>query len=260
MQEIKKLPALPQIAYCKLNRASRLLESDIEDLLHWGAIGAIDLCCCLDGFVVDFITFVDKSSEDFIAWVPDCKFINLTPFANISLSSWDIKPPFDGTLNGYWSLTYDSLRKIENHGKISINDVWVYSMSTDGIYAQSKLERKLRDEDLFITLDDLWITYPNLEKIHNVLTKGTMLSHIYNDVNLAQKIQNHTQPPQIRVTAKQSQMIKALIQVHPDLKDLINTPHSLFNKLELLLGSRGILCPALDSNTIADWLKKAERI
>ncbi|HFJ4332795.1 TPA: hypothetical protein ACGUIF_004822 [Serratia liquefaciens] len=42
-------PKLPPLEYCHIDRASRLLECEIEDILHWHEIGAIKICIRLDG-------------------------------------------------------------------------------------------------------------------------------------------------------------------------------------------------------------------
>lgn len=42
-------PKLPPLEYCHIVRASRLLECEIEDILHWHEIGAIKICIRLDG-------------------------------------------------------------------------------------------------------------------------------------------------------------------------------------------------------------------
>lgn len=40
---------LPPLEYCSLDRASRLLMCEVEDLFHWHEIGAIQLCIRFDG-------------------------------------------------------------------------------------------------------------------------------------------------------------------------------------------------------------------
>ncbi|MGM1332328.1 hypothetical protein ACS0TW_41875, partial [Klebsiella michiganensis] len=43
-RNIWKLNNLPPLEYCSISRAKKLLKCEIEDLLHWHDIGAINLC------------------------------------------------------------------------------------------------------------------------------------------------------------------------------------------------------------------------
>jgi hypothetical protein len=43
-RNIWKLNNLPPLEYCSISRAKKLLNCEIEDLLHWHDIGAISLC------------------------------------------------------------------------------------------------------------------------------------------------------------------------------------------------------------------------
>lgn len=39
----KTLPPIPPLEFCKIDRAARILDCEIEDILHWSLIGAINL-------------------------------------------------------------------------------------------------------------------------------------------------------------------------------------------------------------------------
>ncbi len=43
-RNIWKLNNLPPLEYCSIARAQKLLQCELEDLLHWHDIGAISLC------------------------------------------------------------------------------------------------------------------------------------------------------------------------------------------------------------------------
>lgn len=43
-RNIWKLNNLPPMEYCSLARAQKLLNCELEDILHWHDIGAINLC------------------------------------------------------------------------------------------------------------------------------------------------------------------------------------------------------------------------
>ncbi|MGL5954539.1 MAG: hypothetical protein ACRCZ3_15665 [Providencia rustigianii] len=45
-----KAKKLPEMEYCSIKRASKLLECEVEDLLHFAEIGAIELCIKLQRF------------------------------------------------------------------------------------------------------------------------------------------------------------------------------------------------------------------
>ncbi|MCL6376738.1 hypothetical protein EXT57_05100 [Pectobacterium brasiliense] len=50
LQSIWEKNNIPALEYCKLDRATELLECKINDLLHWAEIGAIELCINFSGF------------------------------------------------------------------------------------------------------------------------------------------------------------------------------------------------------------------
>ena len=43
-RNIWKQNNIPPLEYCSISRAQKLLDCEIEDLLHWHDIGAINLC------------------------------------------------------------------------------------------------------------------------------------------------------------------------------------------------------------------------
>lgn len=47
-RNIWKLNNLPPMEYCSLARAQKLLNCELEDILHWHDIGAINLCLKLN--------------------------------------------------------------------------------------------------------------------------------------------------------------------------------------------------------------------
>lgn len=57
-------PKLLPLEYCSLDRAARLLGCEVQDLLHWGSIGAIKLCLngAGSGVLLD-IEKVDKAKN-----------------------------------------------------------------------------------------------------------------------------------------------------------------------------------------------------
>lgn len=44
-------PSLPLLEYCKLDRAARLLDCELSDLLHWASIGEIEVCVMLNNAI-----------------------------------------------------------------------------------------------------------------------------------------------------------------------------------------------------------------
>lgn len=44
-------PSLPLLEYCKLDRAARLLDCEVSDLLHWASIGEIEVCVMLNNAI-----------------------------------------------------------------------------------------------------------------------------------------------------------------------------------------------------------------
>ncbi|MEC5700363.1 hypothetical protein [Klebsiella variicola] len=55
---------IPPMEYFTLDRAASILQCDIDDLLHYGVIGAIPLCVMMRGFPSALIFMGGKDIQD----------------------------------------------------------------------------------------------------------------------------------------------------------------------------------------------------
>lgn len=51
---------IPVIEFCRLERAAKILSCEIDDLLQWGAVGAIELCVLLSNAITSLCIDVDE--------------------------------------------------------------------------------------------------------------------------------------------------------------------------------------------------------
>ena len=63
----KKL--IPVVEFCRLERAAKLLNCEVEDLLHWGVIGAIELCVLLNNAIASLC--IDVNEEGLLKIISD---------------------------------------------------------------------------------------------------------------------------------------------------------------------------------------------
>ncbi len=278
------------LEYCTLERASRLLDCEVQDLLHWGSIGAIKLCLngAGSGLLLD-IEKVDKAKSteeiaDFIRAIYEDSYdltrISLYSSFDQSFSSeyfhddlvkmtaqdvCDVPVYFEG----FWA--------IDPFYILDISDVLAELGSLGGIDNEIKIFSPLPDENGWTyrgiihtpndtrvsdpKLNDIYIIRPDLERLYKAIHGGGVLDNIYNNTELAQKNREQelkTLPEnKFRVTAKQSDMIKTLILIHPKLEGLVNNAIGLMTELEKLCSKKGVKIPFSDAKTIRDWLSKA---
>ena len=91
----RALPPLIPLEYCKLDRAARMLSCEVEDILHWGAIGAVKLYLMVDenryaeiGGHANFISDV-KKAPDTGGGRPFQKSYRINPFLDASATRMD---------------------------------------------------------------------------------------------------------------------------------------------------------------------------
>lgn len=261
------------LEYCKLDRAARLLGCEVDDLIHWGKIGAIDLCLRRPGIgtLAPNIRWdgTEQSSDNLLVSVFENLDISLGSYSILSsvagyspIPSFDLLPEDDicrthVLFSGFW--VFGAIHIIELGSVCS--DVFVitpYDSKNNGVLGL--IAPQEREDFQPISKEDLWIMRPDLEKLKKAIDSGDYLPNIYNNTELAEK--NRAQelkssldtPP--RITAKQSDVIKALVLLNPDLKELVDKPERLTTKLDqLCAGKVKVTLPT--GKSMGDWLGKA---
>lgn len=277
------------LEYCRLDRAARLLGCEVEDLIHWGAIKAVDLCLQIQGSKCEIIDNRDKDrqiSEPFVGgkiyklnnglahyWVTKEDQENPYRGAMAALGISDDHECYDDYIDdndpnfrteticsGFWSVPYGIPLDIENSldGKHELYGSYTVSCVDEGKKIFAAVFFSV--EGKFITASDLRITRQNMEKLHQAIKGNEPLLNIYNNAEIAdqakeQQLQNNK--PQIRETVKQFDMIKALILTNSGLESLVDNASGLLSELEKLCAKKGIKTPVSDAKTIRDWLNRA---
>lgn len=249
-----KIPNLLPLAYCTLDRAAKMLACTIDDLIHWGSIGAIELCCRLNELPVFMLVFDDKYQN--ISWSPIEECFPFTPLSTANFDEVKLSPSHYGSIFGFWPIIAEQIALIEEHKSISLILSNYLLSFHEGLQVLCIVNELSSDEDVYITKNDLWITFDNLKKIYDAIYLGAELPNIYNNSELAKKGRKSQQKQSSgRVTNKQFSMIKSLIQLNKNIKnELIDRPYELFSVLEKMFAKEKIPCPVSDGNTLKEWL------
>lgn len=279
------------LEYCTLERASRLLDCEVQDLLHWGSIGAIKLC--LNGAGSGFLLDIDKSDQakntEEIANFVRAVYEDTYDLTRISLySSLDVSTSSDYFYDdlvkmiaqevcevpvyfeGFWAI--DPYYILDNSGVIAelgsfgvIDDeIKIFSPLPDesgwtyrGIIHIPNSDRSREPE-----LNEIYIIRPDLERLYKAINGDGSLSHKYNDFDLARQSRKQEKLERqannkTRETAPQAKMIKALIQALVGNNELLDQPFKLIDVLSATLSGKGIECPIKTGDTLKRLLEKA---
>ncbi|WP_116473822.1 hypothetical protein [Zobellella maritima] len=268
MTKGRELPPLLPLEYCRIDRAARMLECEVEDIIHWGSIGAIRLCCHIDG--IPFFLHGDLTCPENYgkridgAMSYSIQFVNHAYFYTHTLNG---RPsPTLGNAHGLWPLSIWGMKEIEQKGGISASQVEFYAKNDEGVEAMVTPAISGPDYETVITKGDLWVTQTELVKLHHSITNGEPLPNIYNNAELAQRAKEQEAMTQLiaepRATAKQSDMITSLIDLHFTEKGqrLDDMGHQAFfnNVLAPALAAAKIACPVTE-RAFDDWMQKARK-
>ncbi|MFM5838361.1 hypothetical protein ACET68_07590, partial [Aeromonas rivipollensis] len=104
-QEIKAnpLPPLLPLEYCTVDRAARLLGCEVEDILHWGAVGEIALMMNLDQWIDTVYGEIILEENQPIEHFVSVELSSFASFSGIELSS-DIPTRTMAWLHGLWNV------------------------------------------------------------------------------------------------------------------------------------------------------------
>lgn len=282
----RKLPPLLPLEYCRIDRAARMLDCEVDDIFHWQEVGAISLFTKLDNvegklFVMDFKL---DSKEDLDLYLESCLYSSdEIVFFNNGYSRFEVdhfpsetsKPyvqqgksiflgdtPLDelvisGYMSGLWRLVTLSVKEIFNSEH--------QFLELEGSFLSPDAEQPIGVFISMPTIDvmkgDLWITRPDIEKLYESITTGEPLTNIHNNTELAQRAKEQeavTRTRAPRTSHPQSEMIRALLLLHPHItEDLLTTPHKLHGVLtEMFKASNGkSVMPDVHPNTFERWLK-----
>jgi len=257
---VNSAKAFQHLEYCRLDRAASLLNCDVSDLIHWGAICAIDICLKFDALKCEISESHDSTEGNQVPfqYTPGRGQVVIKGY----LASYWIKHSFgddsEWCCSGFWGIPPAILLEMEEENKktVSLDNYYSLCNRHNGIevFAHAYITQD-------VTADDLWITGRELKRIDNHLSNGKPFRTIYNDPGIEEKStrQNAVTTQRLpRETSKQSSMIKALLLCMPSLSKLTDNPHELLTKFEKLCAENNVICPVSDGKTVKDWLSRAD--
>ena len=246
-RNIWKLNNLPPLEYCSIARAQKLLQCELEDLLHWHDIGAISLCLKLKknrgtlnsaltrnqgvgdssygygGF--DDITKANKP------WSQHSKINNIiTLNENVSVIDADhdsaiAKIKLNVSVSGLWHTHSSNLMDVlENPDNIQQEDTLsIISPAKNVIYCNFIPDN---DDKPTIELSKLYITSKEIEKIyeHTISSRPLEYSEAAMNSYNEKTINEPSTPPQNKLLLE---FINYIIQSNPAFnRDLLNATES----------------------------------
>ncbi|MFA7864928.1 hypothetical protein ACEOCU_07335 [Escherichia coli] len=131
---------IPPMEYFTLDRAASILQCDIDDLLHYGVIGAIPLCVMMRGFPSALIFMGGKDIQDPIEFYHEHKgnssFLfregNYISHFNSLLTEYDVYKTdggfilFRGLAHGLWSLGHGEIESLLYSKRARVIDTTIF--------------------------------------------------------------------------------------------------------------------------------------
>jgi hypothetical protein len=246
-RNIWKLNNLPPLEYCSIARAQKLLQCELEDLLHWHDIGAISLCLKLKknrGTLDSALTRhqsandspygyagVDDITRDNKPWSQHSKINNIiTLNENVSVidaehDSAIAKIKLNVSVSGIWHTHSRNLMDVlENPDNIQQeNELSIISPAKNVIYCNFIPDN---DDKPTIELGKLYITSKEIEKIyeHTISSRPLGFSEAAMNPYNEKTINEPSTPPQNKLLLE---FINYVIQSNPAFnRDLLNASES----------------------------------
>lgn len=208
------------LEYCKLDRAAKLLGCEVEDILHWGKIGAINIC--VKGIGSGRLVWSangPQSQEELAASVR--RIYSFGHFIDSELHqspySYFCYPIMENDLNPDDIKHMDDSRAVD--ALVFFGGFWAVDLDfPDGFSSYKEAEgiaggyfrikSTTPDKKGFVysaevqvpnschnipTNDDFYIIKPDLDKLYNAIHNEGKLDNIYNNAELAEKASEQKQ-------------------------------------------------------------------
>lgn len=227
-------PLLP-LEYCRITRAAQLLNCEVNDILHWGAVGAIRLSVMLDNApAIMVLSDEDGLIEDNAKYddMMETLFSQLTqsPNQELLLSKYSRIQPRQGShtdvvftyASGLWSLQTSVIQKLEQTDTaIDIaNEAFLPLSSTNNSIEPSAAssnhidnlamywEGCISEPEFILVPEQLWITKDDLDVLYKHIQSGEELPHM-------------SQRHMIKPKTQQSSTSERMSQVHAQTRELV---------------------------------------
>lgn len=284
------LSNLPPVEYCTIGRASEITECSVNDMLHMGYIGEINLCILVNNCpamlsAYDFHRKETCNSNTHLDSILQAYFFeqcsHLAKFIKSPKQNITYKDDYRllscfGDISGLWALWGKSLEELYLTGEtsrtypltppgyldsklmlngITLSVVTIHSFS-DALLKQSGFNVSNYRKKVNITSEDIYITRNDLINILIAKDKGVTLSTLFSE----QKTKMLSEPQsKERITYKQTSMIASLLGIIGFTDDELRniSEKEINDRLTKLATSKNITIQSPDKNTWNDWLSRA---
>ncbi|KFK93813.1 hypothetical protein [Serratia sp. Ag1] len=217
---------IPEIAYCRVDRASRLIGCEVEDLYHWMETQTINGYLNIP-FEKDFIaSFTIGCNEDdadnylrSIDWsggyFPFTAYsVGTLLFAKFEKESYPLKYSpefescnFDGQICGVWRIDSGLEYLFDDSNEIDIRRLLPYGSDLNkNIYLSASVNMKVMKKNIWLVKEDIEkLAGKEFRSLEGGL--GNISSRIANEVT-------HNKEENTKTTNSRAQFIKSLLHIH----------------------------------------------
>ncbi len=285
---------LPPLEYCRIERAARILDCEVDDIIHWGAISAIELAILIphtkpkkallnvkkDLWLEkkEVISEEDPDSGHYSTYGADWNtnshswIYNAVPNNHISIMKKQIADSFSGLASGPFAVDRRIATSIEADGKytgpllVRHADTWISAEDADVtvILVQADDSGKLSGEEVTLTSEDLWITRPQLEKLHKHLTKKLPIPNIYTEAGIGNQVKENLFGKHVIINdsttprGKAIQVIAALLKLIPNLDIEGLNPTKIYEIISTMLADKGLEQLPVSDRQFREWFSNPE--
>ncbi|EKO3405064.1 hypothetical protein N6C02_003341 [Vibrio fluvialis] len=281
---INGAPVLLPLEYCSIERASRMLRVEVEDIYHWCEIGAINLAVKLDDCICEalihwksnlnqhdknLVAEIDKidegvnfsSSMGFVIGIGPYNIEHLQELSGLSICDMlaqGISLSYQAIADGFWffnerkfageSSLYPIDEMIVEPGEQEFTGATVRLISVDSDHIENKTHYILRRD---------------IEKLYRAIYSDEALPNRYNSEDIRQQLKEQEvqegKQRKPRTERAQSDMIKALLACLPDLNEELESNPSLApNIMDSYLIRKELKPLNLGENNYRNWIAKAQ--
>lgn len=284
----RKLPPLLPVEYCRLDRAARMLECEVEDLLHWGATGAVKLLFWADNLrsetvlnyrdITSILSTCTESeidsffTQEFI-WKPSAKCavsINFkegySEIGSLITTFENMFPDID-PFGNKWLYAALKLSGFFCLDLYSLEDLYLLRhCSTIGLLVdQPAFESRIFFVRETLSAERIFIAQGELGRIYQAVTTGTLLKAEVKTVNTKihhsdaiQRISDAKAAAE-RNSAPRAELVLSLLElVLGEESSLIDNPYALYQRVNKQLREANIIEPEITEQAFADILSKAK--
>lgn len=210
---------LPPLEFCNIKRASEILKCTVDDLMHLGAIGAIELCIMFDnipssllvrGFstewegdkkkILSAFNSIEGKTKDYLFFDKTDFFSkfkiekeNITTFS-FNAGRSEMAVLLLGMAHGLWALTYQDVNilKVKQEHVIKTlyperhlsfqdnNELYCVLYGKDLFHSEWNNRVAYGFESVNVNVNDLLISRRTIDKIYETMIKGSQLPSFVN--------------------------------------------------------------------------------